>query len=38
MSSSDPYGFRQGIRQTIAVMGGHDDPRERVRCAAEPVT
>jgi hypothetical protein len=38
MSSSDPYRFRQGIRRTIALMGGHDDPRVLARCVAEQVT
>lgn len=37
MNSSDPYRFRQGTRQPIALLGGHDHPRVRTPCAAEPV-
>lgn len=37
MNSSDLYRSRQGIRRTIARVGGHDDPRVRVRYAAERV-
>lgn len=38
MRSSDPYRFRQGIRRTIALRGGHDDPRVLAQSVAEQVT